>query len=111
MRQKNFSDNVERSSKKLYKIVSTDIKTDVKQKSKELMAVFLVTFHKSIFSKLEIKCKSGLYVSFNLGWHSIQLDQNLLSVRKVICRGSLKGWLLSLEFKVDHDKFIPSPEM
>ena len=31
-------------------------------------------------------------------------DQNLLSMTKVICQGSLSGWLLSLEFK--NSKFI-----
>ena len=34
-----------------------------------------------------------------------------LSVTKVLCRASLNGWLLSLEFKVYLKKFIPSPEM
>ena len=38
-------------------------------------------------------------------------DQNLLSMTKVICGGSLSGWLLSLEFKVYLEKFIPCPEM
>ena len=34
-------------------------------------------------------------------------DQNLFSMTKVICRGFLSGWLLSLEFKVYLQKFIP----
>ena len=38
-------------------------------------------------------------------------DQNLLSMTEVICQGSLSGWLLSLEFKVNLEKFIPCPEM
>ena len=38
-------------------------------------------------------------------------NQNLLSMAKVICRGSLSGWLLSLEFKVYLEKFLPCPEM
>ena len=38
-------------------------------------------------------------------------EQSLLSMMKVICWGSLSGWLLSLEFKVYLKKFIPSPEM
>ena len=33
-------------------------------------------------------------------------DKNLLSMTKVICRGSLSGWLLSLEFKIYLEKFI-----
>ena len=39
LRRKSFSDNIEWSSKKLWKIISTDIKTDVKQEMKELVAV------------------------------------------------------------------------
>ena len=38
-------------------------------------------------------------------------DQNLISMMKVICWGSLNGWLLSLEFRVSLLKFFPSPEM
>ena len=39
------------------------------------------------------------------------IDQNLLSITKVICRGFLSGWLLSLEVEVYLEKFTPSPEM
>ena len=39
LQQKSFSDNVEWSSKKLYKMISADIKADVKQEIKELVAV------------------------------------------------------------------------
>ena len=38
---------------------------------KELVAVY---FRRTSFSKLEIQRRIGLYFSFNLGWHSIQLD-------------------------------------
>ena len=44
-------------------------------------------------------------------WGFLLNDQNLLSMTKVVCRGSLSGWLLSLEFKVYLKKFIPFPEM
>ena len=37
-------------------MISTEMKTDAKKEIKEL-----VTFHTSAFSKLEIKCKTGLY--------------------------------------------------
>ena len=37
--RKPFSDNVEWSSKKLWKMISTDIKTDVKQDTNKLVAV------------------------------------------------------------------------
>ena len=46
------------------------------------------------------------YFLFNHGWHSVQFD--LLSVTKDICQRSLSGWLLSPEFKVYLEKFIPS---
>ena len=38
-------------------------------------------------------------------------DQNLLNMMKVVCQGSLSGWLLSLQFKIYLEKFIPCPEM
>ena len=53
-------------------MISADIKTDLKQETKELVAD-LKTFHRSNFSKLEIQYKTGLNFSFNRGWHSIQL--------------------------------------
>ena len=89
-------------------IISTDIKTDVKEKIKKLVAVSY-NFPQKYLLKIEIQHKAGLYFSFNLGWHSIQFDP--LSVTKIICRRFLGGWLLSLEFKVYLEKFIPSPEM
>ena len=42
------------------KVISADIKTDVKQEIKELVAVS-IRFNRSTFSKLEIQCKTGLY--------------------------------------------------
>ena len=91
-------------SKKSWKLISTDIKTDVKQEINKLVAVSYNFSQKSLL-KIEIQYKAGLYFSFNLGWHSIQFDP--LSVTKDICRRSLSGWLLSLEFKVYLEKFIP----
>ena len=54
--QKSFSDNVEWSCKT---IISAEIKINVKQEIKELVAAsynWLLNF-----SKLEIQCKTGLY--------------------------------------------------
>ena len=89
-------------------MVSTNIKNDVKQEIKELVGVSY-TFSQMYLLKIQIQYKTGLYFSFNLDWHSIQFD--LLSVTKDICRRSLSGWLLSLEFRVYLEKFIPSPEI
>ena len=50
-----------------------------------------------------------------MGWGGVKgfllKDKNLLSMTEVICQGSLSGWLLSLEFKVYLEKFIPCPDM
>ena len=66
-----------------------------------------------IFSLILISIPSSLILSVKIrGMKGFLLnDQNLLSMMKVICWGSLSGWLLSLEFKVYLKKFIPSPEM
>ena len=52
---------------------SADIKTDVKQEIKKTGSC-LMTLHRSTFSKLENLCKTDLYFSFNIGWHSMQPD-------------------------------------
>ena len=54
-------------------MISANIKTDVKQEIK-IWSLHLITFHRSTFSKFEIQCKTGLYFSFDLGWHSMQPD-------------------------------------
>ena len=36
--------------------------------------LYLITFHRSTFSKLEKQYKTGLNFSSNLSWYSIQLD-------------------------------------
>ena len=41
------------------KMISTDKKADAKQEIKEQL--YLTTFHRSTFSKLEIQCKTSLY--------------------------------------------------
>ena len=50
-----------------------------------------------------------------MGWGGLKgfllKDKNLLSMTEVIRQGSLSGWLLSLEFKVYLEKFIPCPDM
>ena len=45
------------------------------------------------------------------GGGGVLKNRNLLRMTKVICRGSLSGWLLSLELKVYLEKFIPCPDM
>ena len=57
LQRKPFSNNAEWSSKRLYKMISANIKTDVNQEIKEIIAV---SFHRITFSKLEIQCKTGL---------------------------------------------------
>ena len=50
-----------------------------------------------------------------MGWGGVKgfllKDKNLLSMTEVIRQGSLSGWLLSLEFKVYLEKFIPCQDM
>ena len=58
LRRKSFSDNVEWSSKKLWKMISTDIKTDVKQEIKELVAVSF-NFSQRYLHQTEIQYKAG----------------------------------------------------
>ena len=47
-------------------MMPADVKTDLKQEMKKLV---VVSFHRSTLSKFVV----GLYSSFNLVWHSIQL--------------------------------------
>ena len=49
-------------------MISPDTKTNVKQEVKEL---YLITFQRSTFSKLEIQYKARLHFSFNLGCHIV----------------------------------------
>ena len=86
-------------------MISADIKTDVKQQIKEpCVQLYLKTFHKSIFSKLEIKYRARLGISSSVivilspknrvmgggmggegGWIVQSLnEQNLLSAAKVM---------------------------
>ena len=68
-------------------MISTDNKTDVKQEIKELVAESYNFWQK--YLKIDVQYKTGLYFSFNLGWHSIQYDP--LSVTKDNCGRSLNG--------------------
>ena len=68
-------------------MISSNIKTAVKQEIKELVTVSYNFSQK--YLKIEIQYKAGLYFAFNLGWYSTQFD--LLSVMKDICRQSLSG--------------------
>ena len=63
MGQRFFSDNVEwnSSSKKVVKMISADIKTDVKQEIKKLVAV-------------SYNLSSQKYLFKTCGWHSMQPD-------------------------------------
>ena len=64
-------------------MVSTDIKTDVKQEIKELVAVSYNMSQKYLL-QIEIQyIKQACIFSFNLGWHSIQFHP--LSVTNIIC--------------------------
>ena len=66
-----------------------------------------------VFNLILVGIRSSLILSVkNRGMKGFLLNnQNLISMMNVSCRGSLNGWLLSLEFKVSLKKFIPSPEM
>ena len=86
-------------------MISADIKTDVKQQIKEpCVQLYLKSFHRSIFSKLEIKYRARLGTSSRVivilsaknramgggmggegGWIGQSLnEQNLLSAAKVM---------------------------
>ena len=83
------------------------------------------TFQRSTFSKLVFGIPCSLMFPIKNGGDGeggggvvgrevkrfLLIDQNLLSITKVICRGFLSGWLLSLEVEVYLEKFTPSPEM
>ena len=45
---------------KVAKMISAEIKTDVKQEIKKNWYLYLVTFHRSTFSKRETQCKTDL---------------------------------------------------
>ena len=55
-------------------MIPADIKTDVKQQEIKNWWLYLINFHRDTFSKLEMQCKAGIHIRFNLGWYSIQLD-------------------------------------
>ena len=105
-------------------MIIADIKTDVKQDIKKMVAV-CYNFSQKYLLKLVVGIPYSLILSVKNGedgrggrgeggWRvkgfSLK-DQNLLSMAKVICQGFLSGWLLSLEFKIYLEKFIPCPEM
>ena len=107
-------------------MISADIKADVKQEMKELVACIWKHFTEvpsqnlkynvkqaCIFNLILVGIPSTLILSvMNREVKGFLLNnENLLSMMKVICWGSRSGWLLSLEFKVYLKKFIPSPEM
>ena len=67
------------------KIISADVKPDVKQQEiKELVVVFSNFLY--VPSKLEIQCKTWMYFSFNFTWYSIQFYIGLFKKKKQ------RGW-------------------
>ena len=107
---------------KVVKMVPADIKTDVKQDIKN-QQLYLITFHRGPFLKLVAGIPCGLILFIKNGEDRdggrvgvvvngfLLKYQNLLSITNVICRGSLSGWLLSIEFKVYLEKFVPCLEI
>ena len=69
-----FSDNAERSSKSLWKMISADVKANVKQQKIKEIEAASYKFLWEVPTKLEMQCKKGMCFSFNFGLHSIQLD-------------------------------------
>ena len=77
-------------------MISADIKTDVNQEIKEMIAV---SFHRITFSKVEIQCKTGLVLAGipprlyvknkGRGWGGVRRfsrnGQNMFSMTKVVC--------------------------
>ena len=61
-------------SKKSWKLISSDINTDVKQDEINKLVAVSYNFSQKSLLKIEIQYKAGFYFSFNLGWHSIQFD-------------------------------------
>ena len=73
-----FSDNIEWSSKNLWKIISADVKAN-KNKRKWMICSggcrYLTNFCKKyISSRLVIQCTKCMYFSFYFGWYSIHLN-------------------------------------
>ena len=68
-----------------------------------MISADIKTFHRSTFSKLVVGIPYSLILSIKNGEDGegrgvkgfLIKDQNLLSMTKVICRGSFSGWLLS----------------
>ena len=69
-----FSYNVERSSKSLWKMISADVKANLKQQEIKEIEAASYKFLWEGPTKLEMQCKKGMCFSFNFGLHSIQLD-------------------------------------
>ena len=82
------------SSSEVVKIISADVKIDVKQQEiKELVAIFQL-FIRNTFSKLEIPCKTDVYFSFNFAWWYIPSNLLHIFILPVKNRG-LVGFTLS----------------
>ena len=111
---------------KFYKVVKNDIcwcKTWCKTRNKRTASCILSQRYLEnlkynvkqayIFNLILIGIPSNVILTvINRGGKGFLLNsQNLLSMTKVIGWGSLRGWLLPLEFKICLKKLIPSPEM
>ena len=96
-----FSDNVEWSSKNLWKMMSAGVKCNTKQ-IKDLVAVSYKFFLRSTLKSWEIQCKKVVFfiwfwLVFHPSWYcplrtggrGLLNRQNLLSMTKAICRQSL----------------------
>ena len=55
------------------------MKTDVKQQ--EIKYLHLIFFYRGTFSKLEMQCKTGIYIRFDLGWYIT--SSLILPVKKI----------------------------
>ena len=99
-----FSDNVEWSSKNLWKMISADVKANKNNNKQKIWWLYLTNFYKRYLQNLKYNVKrvcilrlilfgilSILILSVKYrGGGGLLNGQNLLSVAKVICRQSLK---------------------
>ena len=98
-----FSDNVEWSSKNLWKMISADVKANKNNNKQKIWWLYLTNFYKRYLQNLKYNVKrvcilrlilfgilSILILSVKYRGGGLLNGQNLLSVAKVICRQSLK---------------------
>ena len=102
-------------------MISADIKTDVNQEIKEMIAV---SFHRITFSKVEMQCKTGLVLAGipprlsvknkgggGEGWGGFQQTAKICSAwQKLFVEDLLVAGCFYLKLKFYLEKFIHSPE-